>query len=46
MSIRNMKRGVPNLFKEGTKSLSGLEAAVLRNIEVHVLHALLLVFNH
>lgn len=31
--IRNMKRGVPNLFKEGTKSLSGLEQAVLRNIE-------------
>lgn len=31
--MRNMKRGVPNLFKEGTKSLSGLEAAVLKNIE-------------
>lgn len=31
--MRNMRRGVPNLFKEGTKSLSGLEAAVLRNIE-------------
>lgn len=31
--IRNMKRGVPNLFKDGTKSLSGLEQAVLRNIE-------------
>jgi len=31
--MKNMKRGVPNLFKEGTKSLSGLEAAVLRNIE-------------
>lgn len=28
-----MKRGVPNLFKEGTKSLSGLEQAILRNIE-------------
>lgn len=33
MSIRNMKRGVPNLFKEGTKSHSGLDEAVLRNIE-------------
>lgn len=33
MAMRNMKRGVPNLFKEGTKSTSGLEAAVLRNIE-------------
>jgi len=31
--IRNMKRGVPNLFKEGTKTMTGLEAAVLRNIE-------------
>lgn len=28
-----MKRGVPNLFKEGTKSMSGLERAVLANIE-------------
>lgn len=34
--IRNMKRGVPNLFKEGTRSLSGLEQAVLRNIEACV----------
>jgi hypothetical protein len=23
--MRNMKRGVPNLFKEGTTSLSGLQ---------------------
>lgn len=31
--MRNMRRGVPNLFKEGTKTLSGLEQAVLRNVE-------------
>lgn len=36
MSVRNMRRGIPNLFKEGTKTLSGLEQAVLRNIEACV----------
>lgn len=33
MSMQNMMRGRPKLMKEGTKSFSGLEAAVLRNIE-------------
>lgn len=31
--MRNMRRGVPNLFKQGTRHLTGLEQAVLRNIE-------------
>lgn len=31
--INNMRRGIPNLMKEGSTSLSGLEQAVLRNIE-------------
>jgi len=33
MSISNMMRGRPKLMKEGTKTYSGLEQAVLRNIE-------------
>ena len=28
-----MRRGIPNLMKDGSTSLSGLEQAVLRNIE-------------
>jgi len=32
--IRNMKAGIPTLFKGGTKHLTGVEAAVVRNIEV------------
>jgi len=31
--FRNMRRGVPNLFKAGTQTLTGLDEAVLRNIE-------------
>jgi len=33
MAMRNMKRGVPNLFKAGTRHHSGIEAAVLKNLE-------------
>lgn len=29
---RNMRRGVPNLFKQGTSHLSGTEEAVVRNL--------------
>lgn len=36
MAVRNMRRGIPNLFKEGTKTLTGLEQAVLRNVEACV----------
>jgi T-complex protein 1 subunit theta len=28
-----MRRGIPNLFKEGTKHRTGLQEAVLRNLE-------------
>lgn len=31
--MRNMRRGVPKLFKDGTENLSGLQAAVLRNLQ-------------
>lgn len=31
--MRNMRRGVPNLFKQGTQHFTGLEAAVMRNVE-------------
>lgn len=31
--MRNMRRGVPNLMKAGTQTLTGLDQAVLRNIE-------------
>jgi T-complex protein 1 subunit theta len=30
--MRNMRRGVPNLFKAGTSHLSGIDEAVLRNL--------------
>jgi T-complex protein 1 subunit theta len=33
MAMRNMKRGVPNLFKSGVQHNTGLEAAVVRNLE-------------
>jgi T-complex protein 1 subunit theta len=33
MAMRNMRRGVPNLFKSGVQHQTGLEAAVLRNLE-------------
>lgn len=36
MAMRNMRRGIPNLFKEGTKTLSGVEQSVLRNVEACV----------
>jgi len=32
MSMRNMRRGVPSLFKQGTSHLSGIDEAVLRNL--------------
>jgi len=25
MTMRNMRRGIPNLFKEGTRTLTGVE---------------------
>lgn len=31
--MRNMRRGVPKLFKDGTENLTGLQAAVLRNLQ-------------
>lgn len=31
--MKNMSSGVPKLFKGGTQHLSGLEQAVLRNVE-------------
>lgn len=30
--MKNMRRGIPNLFKDGVKTLTGLEQAVIRNI--------------
>jgi len=30
--MRNMRRGVPKLYKDGTENLSGLQNAVLRNL--------------
>eukprot|EP00457_Paulinella_chromatophora_P004431 gb/GEZN01004443.1/.p1 GENE.gb/GEZN01004443.1/~~gb/GEZN01004443.1/.p1 ORF type:complete len:564 (-),score=109.66 gb/GEZN01004443.1/:275-1936(-) len=34
--MKNMRRGIPNLFKSGTKMLTGLEEAVIRNIQACV----------
>ncbi len=31
--MKHMRRGVPNLLKDGHKSYSGLEAVVLKNID-------------
>lgn len=31
--MRNMRRGIPNLFKAGTSHLSGVEEAVIRNLK-------------
>lgn len=31
--MRNMRRGVPKLFKDGTENLTGLQQAVLRNLQ-------------
>lgn len=33
MSMKNMRRQVPNLLKDGHKQYSGLEGVVLRNID-------------
>eukprot|EP00808_Paulinella_micropora_P007164 g58458.t1 len=34
--MKNMRRGIPNIFKSGTKLLTGLEEAVIRNIQACV----------
>ncbi len=33
MSMKGMRRQVPNLMKDGHKQYSGVEAVVLKNIE-------------
>lgn len=33
MTHRNMKRGMPSLFKAGTSHLSGLEEAIIKNLQ-------------